>query len=151
MVRERHLRFDEQMKIAEDYVFTLDYLASVHNYCFVEATGYYYRQRAGSATQSGQRRDVQEQLVGLAHQVDSLTAYQSQKGLTRQQASRRWGAIAGMIYETIREQGFFRMSKETNRQLVGYLQQYHLIPNLPHPIKRMYLELFLFYATRIHL
>ena len=151
IIRERQLRFDEQMKIAEDYAFTLDYLAFVHRYCFVEATGYFYRLRSGSATQSAKRRDVQEQLAGLAHHIASLTAYVSEKGVTRQQASKRWGAIAGMIYETIREQGFFRMGREVNRQLVDYLQRYALIQDLSHPIKRIYLQLFLFYATRIHL
>lgn len=147
LIRERHLCFDEQMKIAEDYVFTLDYLTSVRHYCFVEATGYYYRHRAGSATHSGQRRDVQEQLAGLAHQVTSLSAYVKAKELTRKQASKRWGVIGGMIYETIREQGFFRMGREVNRQLLNYLQQYDLIEDLPNSVKRFYLQLFLIYAN----
>ena len=151
LIRERHLCFDEQMKIAEDYVFTLDYLTSVRHYCFVEATGYYYRHRADSATNSGQRRDVQEQLAGLAHQVASLSDFVSAKGLTREQTSKRWGAIGGMIYETIREQGFFQLDQEAKQQLADYLQQYGLIHDLPHLIKRIYLQLFLVYVTRIHL
>ena len=37
------LRFDENMRIAEDMAFTLDYLLTVKRYAFVSEVGYYYR------------------------------------------------------------------------------------------------------------
>lgn len=64
-VRQSHgLRFDEQMKIAEDMAFTLDYLPRVRNYAFVSSTGYLYRRdNEGSAT----HRKVPEQYDVALH------------------------------------------------------------------------------------
>lgn len=47
------LYFDEQIKIAEDMAFTLDYILSVKRFAFVEEIGYYYRlDNMASATKS---------------------------------------------------------------------------------------------------
>ena len=43
ILKEKGVLFDEEMKIAEDMAFTLDYLLIVENYAFVPEMSYYYR------------------------------------------------------------------------------------------------------------
>lgn len=52
-ILEKHnLKFDERIKLAEDYIFTLEYIFHIERYAFVSGTGYFYRYREGSATNS---------------------------------------------------------------------------------------------------
>lgn len=140
-----NLHFDEQMKIAEDYVFTLDYLAFVRRYCFIESTGYFYRYRPNSATKSGKRREAKEQLAGLAHHITSLQNYQLKKGVNDHQAVKRWTAISNIAFGIIREQGFFRMEKKAARRLVDSIRRCHLLKYQPVLSKRLYMWLFMLF------
>lgn len=140
-----NLHFDEQMKIAEDYVFTLDYLAFVRRYCFIESTGYFYRYRPNSATKSGTRREAKEQLAGLAHHITSLQNYQLKKGVNDHQAVKRWTAISNIAFGIIREQGFFRMEKKEAHRLVNSIRICHLLQSQPVLSKRLYMWLFMFF------
>lgn len=55
------LHFDEEMKIAEDMAFTLDYILNVSRYAFVPEIGYYYRlDNMGSATKNSNKRSSKE-------------------------------------------------------------------------------------------
>lgn len=139
------LQFDEQMKVAEDYVFTLDYLAYVRRYCFIESTGYFYRYRPNSATKSGTRREAKEQLAGLAHHITSLQNYQLKKGVNDHQAVKRWTAISNIAFGIIREQGFFRMEKKEAHRLVNSIKICHLLQSQPVLSKRLYMWLFMFF------
>lgn len=145
IIDKADLYFDEQMKIAEDYVFTLDYLAYVRRYCFIESTGYFYRYRPMSATKSGKRREAKEQLTGLAHHITSLQYYQWRKGVSDHQALKRWTAISTIAFGIIREQGFFRMEKKAAHQLVDSIRRSHLLKYQPALSKRLYMCMFMIF------
>lgn len=145
IIKSIGLQFDEYMKIAEDYVFTLDYLAYVRRYCFIESTGYFYRFRTESATKSGKRREAKEQLAGLAHHITSLQNYQLKKGVNDHQAVKRWTAISNIAFGIIREQGFFRMEKKEAHRLVNSIRICHLLQSQPVLSKRLYMWLFMLF------
>lgn len=61
---DQPLRFDEEMKIAEDELFTYNYLLQLKRYAFVPETGYYYRiDNINSATKTKVTRDYWNELL----------------------------------------------------------------------------------------
>ena len=52
IINKQSIRFDERIKIAEDYIFTLEYIFYVDNFVLSNSIGYYYYMRIGSATKS---------------------------------------------------------------------------------------------------
>lgn len=72
----RPLRFDENMKIAEDMAFTMDYLMTVKKYAFVEEKGYCYRcDNMSSATKKRGVSPYSEELHSFKHLFDTTRKY----------------------------------------------------------------------------
>lgn len=49
---DNKIRFNENVRLGEDMLFTLEYLRYVNKYAFVSETGYMYRRHSGSATKN---------------------------------------------------------------------------------------------------
>ena len=72
----KSLKFDENMKIAEDMAFTIDYLLKVREYAFVSETGYFYRaDNLTSATKRKVKKSYTKELTGWKHIFDSSIWY----------------------------------------------------------------------------
>lgn len=52
IIIKNKIRFDERMKIAEDYVFTVDYIRCIDRYAFSDCIDYFYRIHQQSATRT---------------------------------------------------------------------------------------------------
>ena len=75
IVEKIRLRFDERVKIAEDMIFTIEYIRHVDKYSFIEEKGYFYRRYSGSATQSSVNRDYTSQLACFKHFNQAVSDY----------------------------------------------------------------------------
>lgn len=51
IIKENNLRFNENIKLCEDNIFALDYIASIKNFTICDAPMYFYAINEGSATQ----------------------------------------------------------------------------------------------------
>ncbi len=51
IIRENNLRFNENIKLCEDNIFSLDYIACIKNFTICDAPMYFYAINEGSATQ----------------------------------------------------------------------------------------------------
>lgn len=96
------LRFDENMKIAEDMAFTLDYLQTVKRYAFVPEVGYYYRiDNMNSATKSHKIIPYEEKFRSFAHIDRSCESYMKMANLYESQSVKRLSQIAEIQFDTI--------------------------------------------------
>lgn len=69
-----NILFDTRIRLAEDYIFTLNYLFFVDTFVFVESAGYNYFIRKGSATNSITRPEFHEGLFICAKQNCDLVS-----------------------------------------------------------------------------
>lgn len=70
------LLFDEEMRIAEDMAFTLDYILYVNRYAFVPEKGYCYRvDNVSSATKSKRIEKYETALHSFRHLYSSVKTY----------------------------------------------------------------------------
>lgn len=63
IIIKNKIRFDERMKIAEDYVFTVDYIRCIERYAFSDCIDYFYRIHQQSATRA--KRTMDDYAVAL--------------------------------------------------------------------------------------
>lgn len=93
------LRFDEEMKIAEDMAFTLDYLLTVKKYAFVSEVSYYYRiDNFQSATKQKQKRNYQDELHSYKHLYSSTKSYIDKHKLEKQSSLLRLSQRGNQLY-----------------------------------------------------
>lgn len=91
IIRENGLMFDDNMKIAEDMAFTMDYLHYVDSYAFVETTCYYYRQdNDNSATHTNNHLSYSIARKGFIHLFESTVSYVNQFGLSSEESQLRF-------------------------------------------------------------
>lgn len=100
IIRQYNGRFDEDMKIAEDYAFTLDYIVHVKDYAFVSEAGYFYRRHNESVTTSC-RRNYDTSLVEFRHQYNSTFNYIERFGLSEDQCRKRIDILSKYLLQTI--------------------------------------------------
>ena len=74
IIEENYLRFDEQVRVAEDMIFTIEYIWYVDKYAFSNECGYYYRRHNGSITQS-HKREYAEALICFRHFYKAVADY----------------------------------------------------------------------------
>lgn len=74
IVKDYGLRFDERIKVAEDMIFTIEYIRYVDKYAFSNECGYYYRRHSDSITQS-HKREYTETLMCFKHFYKAVTNY----------------------------------------------------------------------------
>ena len=79
--------FDEKMVVAEDMVFTLDYIVKVNEYAFVPEVGYYYRRdNASSATHRIGKETYSRNYHSAVHAYNSVMNYINSKNLSDAEA-----------------------------------------------------------------
>lgn len=102
IIKKYSLRFDERMKIGEDYVFTVNYISHISKYVLNSCTDYFYRIHPNSATH--QRRTIEDYDVALyefQQQYNSVTEYIKRKNVLRKDCEYRWSILATDILTVI--------------------------------------------------
>ena len=96
------LRFDEKMKIAEDMVFTTDFLLTIKRYAFVSEVGYYYRQdNMSSATKSINKKNFDVEYYNFVRLYKSYERYIKTRSLATNQTSYRLGMLASVFMDVV--------------------------------------------------
>lgn len=101
------LRFDEEMRIAEDMAFTLDYILSVGRYAFVPETGYLYRRdNEGSATKTTLMSNFNFEVHAFVHLYNSTYLFINKYDLSEQQSSKKLRQLGNQLHRVF-ESAFF--------------------------------------------
>lgn len=135
------LRFDKQIVIGEDHVFTLDYILHIQCYAFIDSVGYYYRYRETSATKSMDAPPAEKVVYKLNHHLASLKAYLVANNIGSEEVQTRWKEISNDVFNAIRCNGFFSIKQR--QCFKNYLKQYPLIKYQPRKERKIYFSLFL--------
>lgn len=86
-----YLYFDEKIAIAEDMLFTLEYLPRVEKYAFVEETGYYYRKdNPHSATTAKRKSNYEAELYSFRRKYKAVMDYKTLRNLADEACSLRY-------------------------------------------------------------
>lgn len=92
------LRFDEKVRIAEDLIFSIEYIRYVNKYAFCEERGYFYRRHASSTTQSV-KCDYDSALACFKHFYKAVKDYKTEYSITDSKV--RDEQLARYIMETV--------------------------------------------------
>lgn len=96
------LRFDERMRIAEDMVFTTEYLLKTQKYALVSEVGYYYRKdNLDSATKRVRRRHFEDGYYTFCRIFESYNNYIQVKSLTIEQSVYRLKVLSSILVDVI--------------------------------------------------
>ena len=102
IVLDSGLKFDQQMAIAEDMAFTMDYIQHIDKYAFVSEVGYYYRRdNLSSATHKARSSVFQETKYSFLHLYASAFSYISKNGISEADAPVRYQQQALSYYSMI--------------------------------------------------
>lgn len=105
------LRFDEEMRIAEDMAFTLDYILNVKHYAFIPEIGYCYRRdNMGSLTKKRRAPNFEMEYHSFEHLYYSTIQYMDKYNLPKEVCSIRLmqrgnqlrGVIESLSYSELR-------------------------------------------------
>lgn len=100
--KDEKLAFDENMKIAEDYAFTLDYLCKVEKYCFIDKIGYYYRRdNVISATNTSRNYQYIYELTSFRHRSSSMKYFLKQSHISENNCVTRLKEIGDSLMNTV--------------------------------------------------
>lgn len=109
------LRFDINMKIAEDMAFTMDYLLFVKKYAFVEENGYCYRvDNVNSATKM-HKVEYNFRLYEFYHLYNSTIAFISCRQLSKNESIQRKKQLGILLFNTILD--LYRIGYSMNERL----------------------------------
>lgn len=146
IIDQQGIQFDTQVSIGEDYLFTLDYLLQVKQYCLIEHTEYYYRQHTASATQSNQKISYEAGLHQAVHNLASLKRYLAANSLANDEAAKRWEDIANNLFFLIRSNGWRHIAHNTRSQIRSILRQEPLLRFQTVMKRKIYLWAFSLYC-----
>ena len=97
-----HLYFDEKIAIAEDMLFTLEYLPRVEKYSFVEETGYYYRKdNPHSATTAKRKSNYEAELYSFRRKFKSVMDYKTLRNLPDEACAIRYNQCGRAVIECV--------------------------------------------------
>lgn len=102
IINSSHLRFDEQMRTAEDMAFTLDYLLHINSYCFITEVGYYYRRHSESLTQRQFLCHYNTMLAEFKHIYYAISNYTEKFQLSRDVQLFRKSQVAERLFSAQR-------------------------------------------------
>lgn len=101
ILKKSSLFFDENMHVAEDMAFTIDYISKVRNYCFIPCIGYYYFQHTESVTHRKEKIDIlkyKERLAEFRHLSSSLVYYCTKYRISKKDCIVRYEQIADNLF-----------------------------------------------------
>lgn len=103
ILHQHNLFFDEEMKIAEDMAFTMDYLFYVNTYAFVPEKGYYYRRdNEGSATHVNKWMSYQHARKSFMHLYKATVDYVRENNIKDSDSLLRFKQRASQYFNTLR-------------------------------------------------
>lgn len=143
---EHQIQFDCQVAIAEDYLFTLDYLLYVRQYSLIASTGYYYRRRPTSATQSNQRISYESGIRQIEHNIVSLREYLAAYAIADAEAASRWKDIADNLFFLVRSNGWLSIGKGMRARISSLLRSYPIVEFQQILKRKVYLSAFRLYC-----
>ena len=146
IIEAHALLFDTDVCIGEDYLFTLDYLLYVKQYCLIEHTEYYYRQHAASATQSNQKISYEAGLHQAEHNLASLKRYLAANLIIDEEVAKRWEDISNNLFFLVRSNGWRHIGHDTKSQIRAILRQEPLLRFQPVMKRKIYLWAFSLYC-----
>lgn len=94
ILSDKGIRFDESIKNGEDMIFTIEYLAHCTRYAFVETTGYFYVQRAGSAMHTAVNFDYDKTFYTFNRRLSAIEEYRKTTGLSESECTLRYEQTA---------------------------------------------------------
>lgn len=113
ILKEKGLRFDENMKIAEDMAFILDYALNIKRYALVPEKGYHYRRdNLTSATNSIQLPQYHIALNSFYHLYASIRNYINKYQLKDEVAKLRLGYEAIHLQDVCMSLYYYKYSKK---------------------------------------
>lgn len=96
------LRFDVRMRLAEDMLFTTEYLLKTHKYAYVSEVGYYYRKdNEESATKRKKGKCFEEEYYAFSRIEESYSKYIQANSLTVNQSIYRLKMLASILVNVI--------------------------------------------------
>lgn len=149
LIDANKIQFDTKVSIAEDYLFTLDYLLYVQCYCFIESTGYYYRHLPSSATKSAKKIPYDTGVHQIEHNIHSLRQYLTAHSISDAEASLRWKHIADNLFFLIRNNGWLHLDQGIKIRMRNILCTYPLIDSQLVLKRKVYLWAFKQYISLI--
>lgn len=102
VIRSLDLKFDEQMRTAEDMAFTLDYILHIKKYCFISEVGYYYRYNPGSLTHTRKIKPYDVALFEFKHLYSSIQRYIDKYQIPQNDIVFRKGQNASTLFNTLK-------------------------------------------------
>lgn len=145
IIEEVKLRFDTQVKVFEDLLFTFDYMAYATYYALSDATSYYYRQRSDSATVVNHVFYLPERLPSLIHYARSLQTYIELFAINPKAAHYRWSVLSDGVFYSIRGIGFKNASRKNAKAVLALFNHYPLLKNQRQLKRKLYLYAFIVY------
>lgn len=102
ILQNHHIVFDERVEIAEDMIFTFDYIQYVDYYVFLSEKGYYYRiDNMESATKCGKVRSYQAQYYGFKRLYNSVVEYVEIKDISRDKVCSRFINLGNELFNVL--------------------------------------------------
>lgn len=141
IIEENCILFDENVKIEEDYLFTLDYVRYVSRYCFIESMSYYYRYREGSASRAWTNVWNLQKLNHVEHHISSLIQFLTAYSMSFEVTPIRWAHASSNFFNVIRSKKFC-MDDEGRKKCYQLLRAYPLIKYQPIWKRKILLRLF---------
>lgn len=100
-IKLHNVWFDERMELAEDMVFTMDYLTYSNKYALIECTGYYYVQRVGSAVHAPRQIIYQQAYNSFMHRYQSVNRYIEVNQISHSACPFRHRQTISVLFQTI--------------------------------------------------
>lgn len=97
IIKNNSIRFDENIKIAEDYIFTIEYILHINRYAFNSCVDYFYRIHSQSATHSEQIIPYDKALYKFRKVYDVVEKYIESKSISIQDSEYRHSILADEI------------------------------------------------------
>ena len=94
VVLKNHIFFDTNVSLAEDYIFTLQYLYYVKHYCFIPEIGYFYRRAEGSLS-TKTVVDYGKDKYFVTTKFDAIMKYMSLHNIRVEQSKKCIPQVAG--------------------------------------------------------
>ncbi len=113
------IKFDERVEIAEDMIFTFDYIQYINQYAFLPEEGYFYRKDNNfSATKCGKIRSYTTSYYGFEHLYQSIEKFIVLKSVPRKQIACRYEQLGATLFSVLSS---LYLNKITRKERIEHL------------------------------
>lgn len=146
IITNHRLKFDINIILSEDYIFNTDYIKHINYYCFNQTTGYFYRQRADSATKKKTSIRPNSFLTYLRRNIEFLTSYIETHNIKEEDSNVRWNNLSNKVFYTIYSNGIRNFDRVTAQHIYHYIKKYRLCHYQKKWRRWCYLQAFCLYT-----